>query len=47
MDCPRTMLSACVVKGLPNVRDYVYKNREMLVKEKRQTDGHRGGKKLE
>jgi hypothetical protein len=36
MDCARYHLSACVVKGLPNARDYAYKNREMLLEEKRQ-----------
>jgi hypothetical protein len=36
MNCARADLSACVVKGLPNARDYAYKNREMLMEEKRQ-----------
>jgi hypothetical protein len=36
MKCCKQGLSACVVKGLPNARDYVYKSREMLQEEKRQ-----------
>jgi hypothetical protein len=33
MNCARAFLSACVVKGLPNARDYAYKNREILLEE--------------
>jgi hypothetical protein len=38
MNCARAMLTACVVKGLPNARDYAYKNRQMLMKEERQKE---------
>jgi hypothetical protein len=36
MHCARVILTACVVKGLPNWRDYAYKNSEMLLEEKGQ-----------
>jgi hypothetical protein len=35
MNCVRMWPSACVVKGLPNASDYVYKNRVKLLEEKR------------
>lgn len=36
MNTCRTGLSACVVKGLPNVGDYIYKHRDLLMEEDRQ-----------
>ncbi|KDR20175.1 Kelch-like protein 10 [Zootermopsis nevadensis] len=36
MNTHRTELSACVVKGLPNAKDYIYKHRDMLLEEERQ-----------
>lgn len=35
MSKPRAGHKANVVKGLPNVADYVYKNREGLIEERR------------
>lgn len=32
----RSALSACVIVGLPNVRDYIHQHRERLMEEKRQ-----------
>lgn len=29
-------MSACVINGLPNVKDYIHKHRERLMEEKRQ-----------
>jgi hypothetical protein len=34
MNYARAMLTACVVKGLPNARDYAYKKKELLLEEK-------------
>jgi hypothetical protein len=36
MNYDKEALSACVVKGLPNVSHYFYKSRELLLEEKRQ-----------
>lgn len=36
MNIYRSALSACVISGLPNVRDYIHKHRERLMEEKRQ-----------
>lgn len=36
MNIYRSALSACVILGLPNVRDYIHKHRERLMEEKRQ-----------
>ncbi|XP_017775933.1 PREDICTED: kelch-like protein 10 [Nicrophorus vespilloides] len=36
MNIYRSALSACVIQGLPNVRDYIHKHREKLMEEKRQ-----------
>lgn len=36
MNIYRSALSACVISGLPNVRDYIHKHREKLMEEKRQ-----------
>ncbi|XP_021934201.1 kelch-like protein 10 [Zootermopsis nevadensis] len=36
MNTYRTAMSACVVKGLPNAGDYIYKHRDRLLEEKRQ-----------
>uniref|UniRef100_T1IS98 Kelch-like protein 10 n=1 Tax=Strigamia maritima TaxID=126957 RepID=T1IS98_STRMM len=36
MNIYRSALSACVIMGLPNVRDYIHKHRERLMEEKRQ-----------
>jgi hypothetical protein len=38
MNCARAGLTACVVKGLPNARDYAYKNRDMFLEEKRRRE---------
>jgi hypothetical protein len=38
MNYVRGMLSACVVKDVPNARDYAYKTGEMLLEEKRQRE---------
>ncbi|KAJ6644555.1 Kelch-like protein 10 [Pseudolycoriella hygida] len=35
LSSPRSGLKANVVKGLPNISDYIYKNREHLIEEKR------------
>lgn len=36
MSIVRSALTANVVYGLPNVRDYIHKNREKLMEERRQ-----------
>lgn len=36
MNIYRSALSACIVKDLPNARDYVYKHRERLLEDLRQ-----------
>uniref|UniRef100_A0A1B6GHM5 Kelch-like protein diablo n=1 Tax=Cuerna arida TaxID=1464854 RepID=A0A1B6GHM5_9HEMI len=36
MNVFRSALSACVVANLPNINDYIHKNRHMLMEEKRQ-----------
>ncbi|GFT39697.1 kelch-like protein 10 [Nephila pilipes] len=36
MNSYRSALAACVVQGLPNVDDYIHKNRSGLMEEKRQ-----------
>ncbi|XP_018329574.1 kelch-like protein 10 [Agrilus planipennis] len=36
MNIYRSALSACVISGLPNVKDYIHKHRERLMEEKRQ-----------
>lgn len=36
MNIYRSALSACVIQGLPNVRDFIHKHREKLMEEKRQ-----------
>jgi hypothetical protein len=36
MNKARSGLSACVVTGLPNIYDYIYKQRDRLLVEKRQ-----------
>ncbi|GFV20455.1 kelch-like protein 10 [Trichonephila clavipes] len=36
MNTYRSALAACVVQGLPNVDDYIHKNRSGLMEEKRQ-----------
>lgn len=36
MNVFRSGLSACVIKVLPNVYDYIHKHRERLIEEKRQ-----------
>jgi hypothetical protein len=38
MNCDRAGLTACVVKSLPNARDYAYKNRGNLLREKSERD---------
>lgn len=35
LSSPRSGLKANVIKGLPNVYDYIYKNREYLIEEQR------------
>jgi kelch-like protein 10 len=36
MNIPRAGLSACVITDLPNTYDYIYKQRDRLLEEKRQ-----------
>jgi hypothetical protein len=38
MNSARSNLTACVVKGLPNARDYAYKNMKELMGQKRQRE---------
>lgn len=35
LNSPRSGLKANVIKGLPNVNDYIYKHREYLIEEQR------------
>lgn len=35
MNIYRSALSACVLSGLPNLREYIYKHRDRLMEEKR------------
>lgn len=34
MNIYRSALSVCIISGLPNVRDYIYEDREGLMDEK-------------
>jgi kelch-like protein 10 len=40
MNAYRTALSACVVTGLPNVRDYIHKERDRLWEKRQEVFGH-------